>query len=204
MRKSSRGGPGKRERAALEPGESGEALENCLDAAIRFLGYRPRSEQEVRQRLLRRGFEGEMINTTIARLKERNLLDDRSFAEFWKEDRDAFNPRSRWLIKQELRQKGVTGDVIEQVIGALDDEDSAYRAASDRARSLSRSDYETFRRRLGEYLKRRGFGYTVANRVVEQVWRDTTPSEPTLERSTPDAGMTTKGGESCKNYSWEA
>ena len=31
---------------------------HCYNSAVRLLGYRPRSESEIRQRLSRRGFDG--------------------------------------------------------------------------------------------------------------------------------------------------
>lgn len=143
----------------------------CLNAASHFLSYRPRSEFEVRERLLRRGFDNNTIESVIAKLKEQGLVDDLAFAQFWKENRDSFSPRSQWLIKLELRQKGVTDDLIDQVIDTIDD-DSAYRAALSKARSLPRSDYQSFRRRLGEFLKRRGFGYGVINHTIERLWSE--------------------------------
>jgi len=144
----------------------------CLNVATHYLGYRPRSEFEVRARLQRRGFDDNNIGVVIARLKEQGLVDDMDFARFWKENRDSFSPRSQWLTKLELRQKGVADDIIEQVVGTIDDSDSAYRAALSKARRLSRSDYQDFRRRLGEYLKRRGFCYGVINLTVERVWEE--------------------------------
>ncbi len=72
----------------------------------------------------------------------------------------------------ELRQKGVDEETINQVVGAIDDEDSAYRAALNKARSLPpMSDYQSFRHRLAGYLKRRGFSYGVINHTVERVWQ---------------------------------
>ena len=143
---------------------------SCLNAATHFLGYRPRSEFEVRERLQRRGFDDNAVEVVIAKLKEQGLVDDVAFAQFWKENRDSFSPRSQWLTKLELRQKGVTDDIIDQVIETIDDDDNAYRAALSKARSLPRSDYQSFRRRLGEYLKRRGFGYGVINHTIERLW----------------------------------
>jgi len=143
---------------------------SCLNAATHFLGYRPRSEFEVRERLQRRGFDDNTVEVVIAKLKEQGLVDDVAFAQFWKENRDSFSPRSQWLTKLELRQKGVTDDIIDQVIETIDDDDNAYRAALSKARSLPRSDYRGFRRRLGEYLKRRGFGYGVINHTIERLW----------------------------------
>jgi len=143
----------------------------CLNAAIHFLSYRPRSEFEVKERLLHRGFDDNTIEAVIVKLKEQGLVDDAAFTQFWKENRDSFSPRSQWLMKLELRQKGVTDDLIDQVIDTIDD-DSAYRAALSKARSLPRSDYQSFRRRLGEFLKRRGFGYGAINHTIERLWSE--------------------------------
>lgn len=147
-------------------------LHRCFDAAVHYLSYRPRSEPELRERLHRRGFDGDSVETVITRLKKQGLVDDIAFAQFWRDNREAFSPRSQWLTKLELRRKGVANDIIDQVVDTIDDEDSAYRAALRKARSLPRSDEPSFRRRLGEHLRRRGFSYGVINHIVEQIWRE--------------------------------
>jgi len=147
-----------------------DLFQRCLNAALHYLSYRLRSEAELRGRLGRRGFDGDNVEAVIARLKEQGLVNDLAFAEFWKDNRQSFRPRSRWLTALELRQKGVAKAVIDQVVADVDDEDSAYRAALSRARSLPRSDYQSFRRRLGEYLRRRGFSYRVISHTVERLW----------------------------------
>ena len=48
----------------------------CLNAASRYLGYRPRSESEIRGRLQRHGFDGDCIEAVIAKLKEQGLVDE--------------------------------------------------------------------------------------------------------------------------------
>jgi regulatory protein len=144
----------------------------CLNAAYQYLSYRPRSEVEVRERLKRRGFDGGCIETVITRLKERGLVDDVAFAQFWKENRESFNPRSQRLTKLELRRMGVVSDIIDQVVDDVDDGDSAYRAALRKAHHWPLSDYQSFRRRLGEYLRRRGFAYEVINHTVERIWQE--------------------------------
>ncbi len=149
-----------------------DLFQRCLNAAFRYLGYRPRSEAELRERLKRRGFEAGNVEATLVRLRELGLVDDLAFAEFWKDNRESFRPRSRWLTTLELRQKGVANDIIDQVVADVDDEDNAYRAAQSRARSLPGSDYQGFRHRLGEYLKRRGFGYRVITNTVERLWQE--------------------------------
>ncbi len=153
----------------------------CLNAAVHYLSYRPRSESELRERLRQRGFDGDIQEAVISRLKEQGLVDDMAFAQFWKDNRESFSPRSQWLTKLELRRKGVANDIIDQVVDAIDNDASAYRAALRKARSLPRFDYQSFRRRLGEYLKRRGFSYGVIHHTVERLWQEQEGSGVKLE-----------------------
>jgi len=146
--------------------------QRCLNAALRYLGYRPRSEAEITQRLQQHGYDTESVKKTLAILKKRGLVDDNAFARFWIDNRESFSPRSRRLTGLELRRKGLSSDIIEQATGEMDDSESAYRAALNKARRLSPGDYQEFRRRLGSYLGRRGFNYAVVNETVGKVWQE--------------------------------
>lgn len=149
-----------------------DEIYRCREAAVRFLNYRPRSESELRKRLERRGFKGGVIDIVTGRLKEQGLIDDVSFAEFWTDNRESFSPRSRYLTRLELRKKGVSEDAIDRAVSSIDDSGSAYRVALSRTRRMSAADYTEFRRRLADYLRRRGFDYDVINRVVEKIWKE--------------------------------
>jgi regulatory protein len=146
--------------------------QRCLNAAARFLAYRPRSEAEIIQRLQRHGFDAESIKKALDILKKQGLVDDTAFARFWIDNRESFSPRSRRLTGLELRRKGLASDIIEHVTGGIDDSESAYRAALGKARRLYSADYDDFRRRLGAYLGRRGFSYGIINETVGKVWRE--------------------------------
>ncbi len=145
----------------------------CLNTAANYLSYRPRSELELRERLHQRGFDGDSVEAVLVKLKEQGLIDDTAFAQFWKDNRESFSPRSQWLTKLERRRKGIADNIIDQIADTINDEDSAYRAALSKARSLPLSDYQSFRRRLGDYLKRRGFGYGVISHTIERLWPET-------------------------------
>ena len=155
----------------IEALNSAELSQRCLNAALRYLAYRPRSQAELKERLARRGFDGETIAAALARLKEQGLVDDLAFARFWKENRQSFSPRSQWLVRRELKAKGVAEELIARVVD-VDDEESAYQAAMAKAHRLPVNDYDDFRRRLGEYLKRRGFSYGVINNTLKKVWAE--------------------------------
>ena len=143
----------------------------CLNAALRLLSYRPRSEAELRARLSRR-FVRETIEGVILQLRARQMIDDVAFAAFWREERESFSPRSKRLLRVELRHKGIDPEVIDEVLDGINDEESAYRAAQRRGRTLAKEDYETFRRKLGAFLSRQGFSYEVVNRTIERLWQE--------------------------------
>jgi len=142
----------------------------CLEAALRLLSYRPRSEAEIKQRLYRR-FEKETTDRVVLHLQERQIVDDAAFARFWTENRESFSPRSKRLLKIELRRKGIDSEMVDEVLEGVDDEESAYRAAWRKGHNLGK-DYETFRQKLGAFLGRRGFSYDVINRTIERLWQE--------------------------------
>jgi regulatory protein len=148
------------------------SLQDCLNAAYYYLSYRPRSEGEIRQWLHKRGFANEVAEKAIVKLREQNLSDDFTFAQFWKDNRLSFRPKSKRLIKKELRDKKIAAEIIEQVTQDIDDEEIAYKLSSNRLPSLANLDYPDFYRRLSSYLAYRGFNYQVIRDTVARLWRE--------------------------------
>jgi len=148
------------------------SLQDCLNAAYRYLSYRPRSEGEIKQWLRRRGFANEVAEQVIAKLKEQNLSDDLAFARFWTDNRLSFRPKSKRLISKELRDKKVAAEIIEQVTRDIDDEEIAYKLGSSRMSALANLDYPDFYRRLSSYLGYRGFSYEVVKHTAALLWQE--------------------------------
>jgi regulatory protein len=157
---------------ALEELAAKDLRQQCFNAAVRFLGYRPRSQAEIKQRLTKHGFEDETIRQTLERLKEAGFADDDSFARLWVENREIFSPRSKRLARMELKRKGLEAEIIEKAVSRIDEKDSAYRAAQSRVRRLEALEYNAFRLRLGQYLGRRGFSYTIIKEITEKAWKE--------------------------------
>ncbi|MCD6230378.1 MAG: regulatory protein RecX [Dehalococcoidia bacterium] len=154
------------------PTTENEKSTPCLNAAYLYLSYRPRSEGEMRNRLSQRGFKDNIIDGTINTLLQQGLLDDYKFAEFWKENRLTFKPRSKRLIKKELLDKSVSRDIVEQVIQDIDDEGNAYVLGRNRLYSLEGLNYADFYRRLSSFLVYRGFPYEIIRRIIVRLWRE--------------------------------
>ena len=146
-----------------------DKLPKAMGSALNALAYRPRSEAELRARLLRK-FAPETADRAIARLKEQGLVDDAKFAELWASYRVRHSPRGARAILAELAQKGVPRGLAEAAVEILDDDDSASRAAVKFARRLSGDGFEKFHRRMRDHLLRRGFARPAARRAAFQAW----------------------------------
>ena len=142
----------------------------ATEAALIFLGYRPRSEKEVRDRLRRGGFEPDAIEHAITRLHEWRYLDDADFARRWVENRTTHRPRGRRLLQQELRHKGIDGEIARDAIddAELDETGAAEALARRRLPAYAADEPAAIRRRLGAYLARRGYGYDVIRVALDR------------------------------------
>ena len=145
-----------------------------MAAALRLLGQRARSVAELRTRLLRQDYSPAIVERVITRLKELGYLDDAAFAQRWVETRQRTSPRGAALLQRELLQHGIAGHVADQAVASAagDAYAQARRAAAPRRARLARTDFETFARRLGGFLTRRGFPAGVVYAVVRDLWQE--------------------------------
>ena len=149
-----------------------DEIEVAHENALNFLSYRPRSTHEVHRKLEERKFSQQAVEKVLERLDHAGLLDDEAFARYWVENREQFGPRSVRALRQELRQKGVPDSIVAAALEGLDEEDTAYRAASHQARRLAGLDRQVFSKKLGDFLTRRGFSYAVSRDVIKRLWAE--------------------------------
>lgn len=150
-----------------------DAREVAYQKAMRFLGYRARSVQEVRENLQKHEIPEAVIEEVLKRLQEANLLNDQEFAQAWVENRNTFRPRSRRALAMELRHKGLDEEVVRDVLDQSVDENAlALEAARKYLRKVQKLDWPDFRQKLGSFLGRRGFSYGVIAPVLQQVWSE--------------------------------
>lgn len=81
--------------------------------ALKLLSYRPRTIKELKLLLLDRNFLEDEINPVISQLLEWGYLNDLKFMESWCHYRQQISPKGRWLVRQELIQKGITVNDLE-------------------------------------------------------------------------------------------
>jgi len=149
-----------------------DARERALQQAMLFLSYRARSESEIRKNLLKHEIPESVIELTLERLRQDGLANDNEFAQTWVENRSTFRPRSRRMLAMELRQKGLDDESTKAALAKVDDEPLAYEAAKKRATRFKDLEWSEFRKKLSEFLARRGFSYPVIAPVVTRIWNE--------------------------------
>lgn len=163
---------GLREGAALSSEELREARvagERALamNRALNFLGYRARSEKEVRDRLGRYGYGEETVEAVVGRLEELGYLDDEAFArDVARQKARRYGPRR---VSAELRRGGVDSElargVVEEEFADRSELEAAREAAS---RRYNRGGSDAEARRVYGFLMRRGYSADVCAEVARE------------------------------------
>jgi regulatory protein len=138
--------------------------QKVMNAALKLLGARARSEQQLRDKLLAKTWlEPRLIEHCIDRLKELGYVNDRSFALNYAQSRLQLRAVGKSRLRRELAEKKVPRELIEEtletVFDELPEEDSLKRALDKHLRIHGKPADPKSRRRIIAYLIRQGFGY---------------------------------------------
>lgn len=141
------------------------------DYAYRLLSYRQRSRQEIEQRLKKKKFTPGVIKKTIAYLSEINYINDEDFARCWIRSKIESNPCGWSLLRYQLRQKGIAEQIIARVISSFsaqyDEIDVAKRLLSSRRTRCKGLEPLKLKKRLYDYLCRRGFSQEAISEAIK-------------------------------------
>lgn len=153
------------------PSTSETREEQAHALCLRLLTARARSRAELIERMTRRGYPDEVIETVLDRLVAVGLIDDEDFAAQWVRSRQAYSGKGKRALAAELRIKGVDTEVIAAALDGIDAGAERLRAEQLVERKLRRElladgDDAKVMRRLVGMLARRGYHQSMAVAVV--------------------------------------
>ena len=139
----------------------------AMNRALTFLGYRARSEREVRDRLRRYGYGGQTVESVVEHLEDLGYLDDEQFARLAaREKARKYGPKR---VLAELRKSGVGAetaqDAVDEEFAGRSELQEAYSAAE---RRYNRGGSEAEARRVYGFLMRRGYSAEVCSEVARE------------------------------------
>jgi len=139
----------------------------AMGRALNLLGYRARSEAEIRDRLTRYGYIRETTDAVVLRLQELGYLDDAAFARLKaREKARRYGPRR---VSLELKKSGVRETLAREIV----QEEFAGRSEVGEARSAAARRYngrgsDAEARRVYGFLVRRGYSAEVCAQVARE------------------------------------
>lgn len=149
------------------------ALARARSLAYRRLAARPRSRAELAGYLEKKGLPQGAVELILDEFSEKGYLDDRKFAHDFGRYLVEYRGLSRFALKAELRKKGVADEdaapAIEKLFSAdgYDEYELALKLARKKAKCLTGlADRNKAKRRLTDYLRRRGFSFEIIRRVL--------------------------------------
>lgn len=133
--------------------------------ALDLVSRRPRSQREIRDYAFRKQWTKANTDRVIERLLERGYLNDAKFAEIFVRSRANLRNYSTRRMKLELQKKGISSDIIDQVLSESDDFDENVALENLIAKKQNRYDDE---QKLIAYLARQGFNYDSIRMALNQ------------------------------------
>lgn len=145
-----------------------DTTKSALQRALRLLGYRDRSEKEMRDALAQKGFSGGVIGETLHLLKEKRFIDDERLAGMLRRDAMERKHFGRRAAKGYLLKRGIPAEVADAVLGGADEYfDTARELVEKKLKTMKGYDRETVRRKLWGLLSRRGFSSDIIRRAMK-------------------------------------
>lgn len=140
-----------------------------LASSIRFVSFRPRSEKEFKDFLLkklqkRKISDVRIIDQVLIRLRDLGYADDAKFVSWWVDQRGSHKPKGMRLIAQELKVKGI--DVRDL---NLDEDVLARQAIAKKLPLWGKLSKLEQKKKIYGFLGRRGFDSEVIRRVIDSV-----------------------------------
>jgi len=147
-------------------------LKKAVNAALRLIRFRPRSEAEIISRLGEKGYGTDSIKKSVKYLKDADYLNDAEFCRVWIESRKD-KPLGFRKIIQELREKGVKQEIIERAVkearGDYSEREVIQRLVDKKLNLMRGLEKNVVRRRIYSFLLRRGFEQDAVNEAMHKI-----------------------------------
>lgn len=154
------------DRLAEAAGESERA--SAFERAAIYLGARPRTQKEIADYLTGKGYAPDAVDATVQKLQAYGYIDDVAFCRAYVEEYK--HKAGARKMECELKAKGVSAAVIDEVLSALDEQESV-RAATALAEKYLRS-HAFDARKLTAFLLGKGFDYDTVRAAFEELGED--------------------------------
>jgi regulatory protein len=159
-----------------------DQVKRLQDYSLRLLSRRDYSENEFKEKLLKKGYPPSVVEQVIASLKELDYLSDKNFVKNYVAHSLSFRKRGKMAIKQELLRKGVDEKAIDDYLAEVSEEIPAKELVAKYLPKIKKqfekkaeknkpvgSQKVYIKSKLKELLLRRGFTQRTIEKVLAEV-----------------------------------
>ena len=150
-----------------------DELLTAKNYVYRLLGRRMYTAKEIRGKLEDRQYMEQVITAVITTLQDYGYVNDRVYAKEWIRSRMRSKPKGKMALRQELLRKGIDKSIIEAALEEAFDEseegDLALALAMKRIRSYKNDAPDVARKKLHDFLLRRGFSFETVRETIEEL-----------------------------------
>jgi len=151
-----------------------KARRRTFDRAVNLLTYKPRSEKELRLRLLEKDWtNAEIVEAVLVKLKEYNYLNDEQFAKEFAASRLRQKPIGKRVLKQKLALKKLDKETIDAALEKAFEEtpeaEVIERAIEKRLRIKGKPETREDSKKFYDYLLRQGFSYDLVSSKMREI-----------------------------------
>ncbi|WP_432352816.1 recombination regulator RecX [Sporosarcina sp. A2] len=156
----------------IEDLEYEEEIQRAFNRALHFLGFRMRSEYEVKQKLLHAEFGEAVIQEAILKLKRSGFLDDQAFSEALLRTQKNTTGKGPNAIKEDMEKKGIDPSIQETTLEEYDPQEqlaTATKLVEKAARKHSTVAPTQLKQRIQNALQRKGFSFDIIREAIASV-----------------------------------
>jgi regulatory protein len=151
------------------------------EIAYRFISYKPRTLKEVSDKLKAKGFQSDLVSKVVEELRNYGFINDLEYARNFVLNRSRSKTLGELALRRELLSKGISSEIVDEVLSERENLIDEFEIALDLAqgklkqiKSLKKrkKGRDEYKRRIYEFLLRRGFKFETINRVMREVFDD--------------------------------
>ena len=153
------------ENTLVEIQRSSEA-QACFDSALNFISKSVKTEKEIKDKLIKKGYLEEIVLETLEKLKSYNFVNDKDYINRYVSTYK--NNKSKKLIKFELQKKGVSKLDVDECLSEIESEFETALKIAEKYVKNKEKDEKTFQK-CYKYLLSKGFSYDDSLNATKKV-----------------------------------
>ncbi|RNF38166.1 recombination regulator RecX [Planococcus salinus] len=149
-----------------------DQVRKAYNKALYYLGFRMRSEGEVRSKLKEKEFGDAVVDEAIKKLYDHKFLDDRAFSEAFMRTQMNSGKKGPRAIQQDMQKKGIDKQIQEEVLDSYSEEQQLEIAQGLAAKIVQKEKMKTptqIKQKIADSLMRKGYSYPLINQAIENL-----------------------------------